>query len=182
MNVQDEEPIASPPGLRDLVLERSPPNDLWPGIESRIGSRAAARPVATAAPARRRSWLPLAAAASFVLAVAALVSLQVGPLPSRSPASAPADEVPLAWQTTPAVLQHDNRGLVKANLKMINSAESQLRQAMSRDPNAAYLQRLMLTTQDQQQHLHKLLNKGTHNTDAGVRAVGGRDVGNDARD
>lgn len=167
--------------LRDLPMQREPARDLWPAIEARIAGRVA-RPAIAVVPASRRRWLPLAAAASFVAGLAVLIAVHTGYLPgavgreatpaavttvAATPAvaiapvrsTAPRPEPPLpGWTQHASSWRRDNRALVKANLKMVTSAESQLRQAIHQDPQSPYLQRLLLTTQDQQRHLHRLLD------------------------
>ncbi len=189
MNRHDDDRLPGPLAqLSGLEMEREPARDLWAGIEARIRApqvSSAQAVTATAAPRPRRvaarRWLPLAAAASFVAGIAALMVLQTGGLPSMP--STPGVVASLAPSTAEPVraetrgepgrtwmdaqshqvaalnLRSENRALVKANLKLVTSAESELRQALRQDPQSPYLQRLLLTTQDQQQHLHKLLDK-----------------------
>ncbi|EIT69804.1 MULTISPECIES: hypothetical protein [Hydrocarboniphaga] len=200
MNMHDDEddhPVDRVPGLERLTMEREPSRDLWAGIEARLDAREKGRaePAPPQRPAfgtktlrpRRRSWLPMAAAASFTAAIVSL--MLVGKLPgsmadpdgasqppvaSAEPATtkfarsvAPsaaafdggAQAVPASWRSAPVELRKQNRGLIKANLKLVDNAEAQLRRAMAEDPQSAYLQRLLVTTQGQQQNLHHLLDK-----------------------
>jgi len=200
MNMHDDEddcPVDRVPGLERLTMEREPSRDLWAGIEARLDAceKGRAEPAPPQRPAfgtktlrpRRRSWLPMAAAASFTAAIVSL--MLVGKLPgsmadpdgasqplvaSAEPATtkfarsvAPsaaafdggAQAVPASWRSAPVELRKQNRGLIKANLKLVDNAEAQLRRAMAEDPQSAYLQRLLVTTQGQQQNLHHLLDK-----------------------
>ena len=181
------------PGLEGLSMEREPTRDLWAGIESRLQAKAPPAPQRTsavtprAARPRRRSWLPMTAAASFAAAVATLTTLQLSknllsePGAQAQPMLAHAERaveapamrkfaheplpvveaqvVPASWQSAPATLRKQNRGLIKANLKLVSNAETQLRRAIAEDPQSDYLERLLLTTQDQQQNLHQMLDK-----------------------
>lgn len=205
MNTHDDEhdcPVDRVPGLERLTMEREPSRDLWAGIEARLDARGEGRTPALPAPhavfaartarPRRRSWLPMAAAASFTAAIVSL--MLIGKLPvnissagsmadpddasrplvaSAEPATAKlarvapsgrafegeAQAVPASWRSAPVELRKQNRGLIKANLKLVDNAEAQLRRAMAEDPQSAYLQRLLVTTQGQQQNLHHLLDK-----------------------
>lgn len=188
---EDEPMVDRVPGLERLTMEREPSRDLWSGIEARLQAKAPPlAPRAAVARPRRRSWLPMAAAASFTAAVATLMTLQLNKIPVKDQggaaalmvataepaADAPAARkllrenpvavvearaVPASWQAASSTLRKQNRGLIKANLKLVDNAEAQLRRAMAEDPQSAYLERLLLTTQDQQQNLHQLLDK-TH--------------------
>jgi hypothetical protein len=199
---EDDCPVDRVPGLERLTMEREPSRDLWAGIEARLDAREKGRaePAPAQHPAfraqttrpRRRSWLPMAAAASFTAAIVSL--MLVGKLPvnistagsmadpdrasqplvaSAEPATTKfarsvaasaafdgeAQAVPVSWRSAPVELRKQNRGLIKANLKLVDNAEAQLRRAMAEDPQSAYLQRLLVTTQGQQQNLHHLLDK-----------------------
>lgn len=199
---EDDCPVDRVPGLERLTMEREPSRDLWAGIEARLDARKEGRtqPAPVQQPAfgakatrpRRRSWLPMAAAASFMAAIVSL--MLIGKLPvnistagsmadpdgaaqpliaSAEPATAKlarsvaastafdgeAQAVPASWRSAPVELRKQNRGLIKANLKLVDNAEAQLRRAMAEDPQSAYLQRLLVTTQGQQQNLHHLLDK-----------------------
>lgn len=166
-------PIA---GLKGLSMEREPEHDLWPAIQARIQAPAAPQRVA---PPRRR-WLPLAAAAAVTAVIAGLIGVrQLQTPPAASPVSVAAvsgdaptqvagADVPAASDGLQTVamksisrdeMQGANRALIKANLKIVRSAESQLRQALAADPNDAYLQNLLLSTQTQKQHLSGLLDR-----------------------
>ncbi|WP_428312430.1 hypothetical protein [Hydrocarboniphaga sp.] len=167
-------PIA---GLKGLSMERAPEHDLWPAIQARIQTQAQTQRVQRLPPPRRR-WVPLAAAASVTALIAGLIVVRQLQTP---PPGAPTTVAAVSGQpatTSPQLAQADdglhtvamraasrdemqgaNRALIKANLKIVKSAESQLRQALAADPNDAYLQNLLLSTQSQKQHLSGLLDR-----------------------
>ncbi|MDB5969632.1 MAG: hypothetical protein JWQ90_2082 [Hydrocarboniphaga sp.] len=155
-------------GLESLRMVREPEQDLWPAIQARIQSRAQPARVERLPPPRRR-WVPLAAAAAMTAVIAGLIGLRQ--LQTAVPAAAPTTVAAVPAQpdaglqtvamTAPsgAQMQGANRALLKANLKIVKSAEDQLRQALATDPNDRYLQNLLLSTQTQKQHLRGLLDR-----------------------
>jgi hypothetical protein len=172
-------PIA---GLSGLSMEREPEHDLWPAIQARI--RANAQPVRSERVLRpQRRWLPLAAAAAITAVIAGLIGVRQLQTPSpdapvtvastseqiqKAPTSVAQADAPAADDGLQMVsmkapsrdeMQGASRALIKANLKIVKSAESQLRQALASDPNDAYLQNLLLSTQTQKQHLRGLLDR-----------------------
>jgi hypothetical protein len=142
------------PALAGLRRSQAPGRDLWPGIESRLGARRVRRT------RQRLRWAAgLSMAAALMLAVG--VSLERGtaprPLPlhgSATVASGAADPnlVPVV-----ARLRPETRALVKANLKIVNSAESQIRHAIAADPDAEYLKALLADTREHKQELRVVL-------------------------
>lgn len=171
-HIDDELPPI--PGLKGLNMEREPEQDLWPAIQARIQAQAQPRRVERVLHLRRR-WVPLAAAASITAVIAGLIAVRQLQVPSPD---APATVAMVAADAPQAALPADdglqtvamkapsgdelqgaNRALIKANLKIVRSAESQLRQALAADPNDAYLQNLLLSTQTQKQHLRGLLDR-----------------------
>lgn len=137
------------PGLRGLDLSCAPEQDLWPAIAARI------------APKRRglhTGWYAAAACCVAMLGGITVLNLDreaVTAVPAATVATV-ADMTPTATQSR-RVLRTENRALVKANLKIVADAESQLRNAIETDPNSASLQRLMLSTQQQKRDLRKML-------------------------
>lgn len=131
----DDDP-APVPGLERLPMEREPARDLWPGVEARLLRRAP-----------RAVW-PMALAAALVAGVAALLMLV-----ARTPAGAPR----AAAEAAALPLQPENRALVKAHLQMVADAQSQLRRALAREPDAPYLQRLLRSAGHRQRELRELL-------------------------
>lgn len=140
----DDDP-APVPGLERLPMEREPARDLWPGVEARLLRRAP-----------RAAW-PMALAAALVAGVAALLMLV-----ARTPTGAPRATTEAAL-TAPAAevaalpLRAENRALVKAHLQMVADAQSQLRHALAREPDAPYLQRLLRSAGHRQRELRELL-------------------------
>jgi hypothetical protein len=101
----------------------------------------------------------MAAAAAITAVIAGLVGLrQLQTPPAAAPVTVAALDAPAADEPS-AALQGPNRALVKANLKIVKSAEDQLRQALATDPNDQYLQNLLVSAQTQKQHLRGLLDR-----------------------
>lgn len=167
---REQDPGELPPaprGLADLARPQAPGRDLWPGIEARLRAGSATRP--------RRvgpAWMPWAAAASLALAIGGGVLMETQNQQTRSRTGAPPPAVASlgpalpAWQPSAAgnlqkvsLRRPENRALVKANLKMVNSAQSELQRALQADPESAYLKRLLQTTEHQSQDLNHLLDQ-----------------------
>ncbi|NKF23829.1 hypothetical protein [Solimonas marina] len=138
---EDDTPIA---GLQQLSREVEPARDLWPGIAPRLKPR------------RRlgaNGWMSLAAAAC----VAAVVGLAVlRPAPTSSPAGASAATPEVAYAPDLTAVP-GSRALVKANLQLSRDYEQQIRRALRQDPHSASLRRLLLTTQQSNDELHRML-------------------------
>jgi len=171
-NDHPEDELPPIPGLKNLRMEREPGHDLWPAIQARIGQQARCAPPPRV-PAVRRRWLPMAAAAAVTAVIAGLIGVRYqlqGP-PDQAPTQVAAASAPDSAQAdatarivamqAPASssMQGANRALVKANLKIVRSAEDQLRQALATDPDDRYLQSLLLSTQNQKLHLRDLLDR-----------------------
>lgn len=150
--IQDEEPPI--PGLPALMQDCAPSRDLWPGIDSRIRARQIRR--------QRAPWLAaVGLAASLVLVLGATVGineLRGGRQPALhsgpTPALAAADP---ALLRTSNRMHPETRALVKANLKIVNSAEGELKRAIAADPDDAYLRSLLASAQQQKEQLHIVL-------------------------
>lgn len=171
---RDDAPMAAPiAGLEALRTEHEPTHDLWPAIEARLARAPVSGPAAIR-PRRRQRWVPMAAAASAMLALAGLIAArylapgmdpfaQATPvdIALRSDAQARPEPLAVAMLARPAPLPPPsaNRALLKANLKIVKSAEDQLRHALATDPNDQYLQNLLASTQDQKTHLRDLLDR-----------------------
>lgn len=153
---------AAPPGLSMLRRDQAPRRDLWPSIESRLH-----------APKRARGW-PTWAAAAGAAAVATAVTLAVSdrlhsPTLRHAPLRAPAEVVAATLPAhgagsngaLQAVVSHplhaETRALLRANLKIVDNAESELKRAINTDPDAAYLRSLLASTQQQKQELRVVL-------------------------
>jgi hypothetical protein len=157
---QDDKPV---PGLAALRTPRAPAQDLWPGIESRIRARRASR-----LNKRLAGLGAVAAALLLTLGVVlerggwqerpALASAQV-PMPAQEPAQTASAQPRQDPDLLPAVahLHPETRALLKANLKIVASAETQLRRALNSDPDAEYLKSLLASTRQQKQELHGVL-------------------------
>jgi hypothetical protein len=150
---QSEEPPI--PGLAALRLERAPSRDLWPGIDSRIRARQIRR--------QRAPWVAaVGLAASLVLVLSASVGLNA--LHGKAPLSAPPQQSKVVVASGDAALlpvsnrmHPETRALVKANLKIVNSAESELKRAIASDPDDAYLKSLLASARQQKEQLHIVL-------------------------
>jgi hypothetical protein len=153
-NGGDEQPPI--PGLAGLKRENAPQRDLWPGIDSRIQAQRIRR--------QRTPWLAaVGIAASLVLVLTASIGLQGLRGTRQQPLHAPSMLPVLAAASDNSLLPVTNRmhpetrALVKANLKIVDSAENQIRRAMAADPEGAYLKSLLTTTQQQKEQLHVVL-------------------------
>ena len=149
MKIGEEQLLAR---LRSLPRERSLAVDLWPLIEARLGQ-----------PGRSVSWLPQAAAALLVAALGlAVVRIGGDPAGSQEPR-----RPPVAWQVSAAGAEReysgalqDMRGLefldasgiaaaardeVAFDLRVVREATRQVRAAMEKNPDAAYLTGMLAT-------------------------------------
>lgn len=160
MNDDANAPIA---GLAALRTPLAPQHDLWPGIESRI----TARRLRT----QRVVWLAAAGFAAVAAVGTSLVfnaGLHRDGDPDANTAALRTHRYFAAVTPTAGSLadiqvsahsrQPETRALVRANLKIVNSAESQLRKAMVSDPDAAYLKSLLDATKQQKQQLQLALS------------------------
>ena len=140
------------PGLERLRLERAPERDLWPGIESRLARRGRFAPP---------QWL--AAAACAVLALTAMLNfgLHQNPLDeAQSALPAVASTLPNPQRVLPrAPMRSEMRGLLRANLHVVEGAQKQIRQAMAYDPDSQLLARMLERSALQQRDLRDLLAK-----------------------
>lgn len=152
----EDEVTESPPGLAALKCELAPQRDLWPGIESRIRAR------------RARAWrAPLWAGALLAASVALVLGLSIrretsnAAVPLRASAefaaiaaSGPRDPALVSVAQRP--LHPETRALVRANIKLVNDAEQQVKRALVQDPDAAYLKSLLASARKQQVQLAAL--------------------------
>ena len=135
------------PGLRGLPMDQPPARDLWPGISARIS-------------VRRHRWNRtfLAAAACTVLALTAVLSLRVSEGPLTQPQTFAGASATAEWSSARRVTDlRANRALIKANLRLTQSAEGDLRKALRQSPGDESLRSLLSSTQDQRHELHQLL-------------------------
>lgn len=149
--IQEQPPIA---GLAALKQDRAPSRDLWPGIDSRIRAQQI-----------RRKRAPWAAAVGLAASLLLVLGATVGVNELRGtprPLAAPGGQN-VAVATDPALLPVSNRmhpetrALVKANIKIVNSAEGELKRAIAADPDDAYLRSLLASAQQQKEQLHIVL-------------------------
>jgi hypothetical protein len=152
VNQSDREPeIAPPVALCVLRCSRPPGRDLWPGIAARIQVQQARR--------RRRPWIAAAAlAASLVLVLGLTVALQ--DRQHATPRRAPAEIAALTLPQHAHELHPETRALVRANLKLVNNAEAQLKRALEQDPDGEYLRSLLASARQQKQDLRVALADG----------------------
>lgn len=149
-----EEP--SIPGLSGLRRDHAPERELWTGIDSRIRAQRIRR--------QRAPWqAAVGIAASLLVVLSATIGVQrLGarhePLHSAG-SDMPLPAVPrdaLLLPTT-ARMHPETRALVKANLKIVDSAENQLKRALAADPDGEYLKSLLTTARQQKEQLHVVL-------------------------
>lgn len=149
----EESPI---PGLSGLKRDIAPERDLWVGIDSRIGAQRLRR--------QRAPWqAAVGIAASALLVLSATIGVQNFGA-QHKPLSSKDSDMPLAAASrddmllpATARLHPETRALVKANLKIVDSAESQLKRAIAADPDDAYLRSLLTTARQQKEQLHIVL-------------------------
>jgi hypothetical protein len=143
------------PGIETLRRDHAPQRDLWPGIESRVRARRAR--------AWRTAWLVAAGFAAVALVGTNAVLNRVHapldgqPAPLRAPAEIAAATLPSRNPAmVQAVVHHwhpETKALVRANLKIVNNAEAQLRKAIETDPDSEYLHSLLAATHQQRKNL-----------------------------
>jgi hypothetical protein len=142
MNEREEDEV---PGLRGLRMQAEPERDLWPAIATRIALKRS-----------RNRNVYLAAAACTLIVLSAMLTLRVteAPATAGAPLAAPPE---FAAMTLPRTDLRANRQLVKANLRLTQSAESEVRKALRQSPDDPSLQRLLASTREQKRELHDLL-------------------------
>lgn len=154
-----------------LPKEMSPPRDLWPEVAPRLGRRSVL-PFAGVFARRGGARSPgaLAAAAAVIVAVAATLrtgGVAVSPAPGAGPSIAIVE--PAAYATEPvleaegdyvratstllAALNERRDGLspetlkaVQSNLRVIDDALKQIREALRKDPGNTQLERMLTST------------------------------------
>ncbi len=139
--------------LRRLRGDRMPSRDLWPGIAAGIGAVADVAPPAR----RRRRWLPLGVAAAMTLTVGTgLASLAL----ERRGRDAIVNEtamLPVQAQIERAreLARTGDPQLASAEV-VIDTASSELEQALAQQPDAVFLVGLINRTEAQRRKLARL--------------------------
>jgi len=130
-------------GLRQMNTPRMPQGDLWPGIAARIAAAEAQR-------SSRRSWLPLAAAASLLIAIGAGVAVLRMQPPDEAKLGANST-MPMPNRVSPKDARDFTRApggdprLVGAAV-VLDSAHAELEQALEQRPDAVFLVSLLNRT------------------------------------
>ncbi|HVT31445.1 MAG TPA: hypothetical protein VHE32_02275 [Rhodanobacteraceae bacterium] len=143
--------------LRAMNAPRAPERDLWPAIATRIASS----PMESARPTRRR-WIPLAAAAGTVLAMAGSMVVFFA---LRQHAASPADTDDYAMmhrieRISPseareaALRSGEDPRLAGANI-VLDAAHTELQQALEQHPDAVFLVSLLNRTNAQRMKLEQ---------------------------
>jgi hypothetical protein len=143
--------------LRAMNAPRMPGRDLWPAIAVRIEAGETASP-----PARRRRWLPLAAAAATTFAIAG--SLLFVTMRDHTGAPIESDDYAMAThfqRITPgeareeALRSGQDPRLAGANI-VIDAAHSELQAALEQHPDAVFLVSLLNRTNAQRMKIEQL--------------------------
>lgn len=154
MNDHDEPEV---PGLRQLPMRRAPASDLWPGIEARLKPRRRVQPT---------RYLAAAACVLAVLGGAVGLNLRGTTAPAPQGATQVADATPASGTTVRVKPRRvpsaaDTRGLLRANLRVIEASDRQIRAAQKYDPDSSYLASLLETNRKQQHKLREMLEQQT---------------------
>jgi type II secretory pathway component PulL len=141
--------------LRAMNQPRMPERDLWSAIAARIGSEAAA-------PVARRRWIPLAAAAGTVLAIAG--SLLVFSMQQHrndattdeyaTATAARAERISPQQAREQALRTGADPRIAGANI-VLDAAHSELQQALEQHPDAVFLVSLLNRTNAQRMKLEQ---------------------------
>ena len=142
--------------LRAMNTPRMPGRDLWPSIAQRIATEPEA---ASTHPARRR-WIPLAAAAGTVLAIAG--SILIFTLRERAPVSSDFDyaaamrveRISPKEARDQALRTGQDPRLAGANV-VLDAAHSELQQALEQHPDAVFLVSLLNRTNAQRMKIEQ---------------------------
>jgi len=165
--------------------ESQPSRDLWPEIRRRLenpSAKTGARPVNQPP----RGWLPLALAASLLVAVSSTLTLWVvAPINEydwQATGTAWQDPTILAARYAGAVeaefgparvalrartgrdldqIDSDTKDRILANLREIDTATQEIRSAIGRDPNAIYLVEMLVALYTQEMNILRQANRTT---------------------
>jgi hypothetical protein len=144
--------------LRAMNAPRLPERDLWPAIAARIESGSES----VAPRATRRRWLPLAAAASTVFAIAGALTFFALRDQGRIDTSASDDyamathveRISPAQAREQALRTGQDPRLAGANV-VLDAAHSELQQALEQHPDAVFLVSLLNRTNAQRMKLEQ---------------------------
>jgi hypothetical protein len=143
--------------LRDMNAPKMPARDLWPAIAQRIQAGDIATPVA---PASRRRWMPLAAAASILFALTGGILMLTLRQHAGQPSSIVDAAMPRVERITPsdarkeAMRSGEDPRLAGANI-VLDAAHSELQQALESHPDAVFLVSLLNRTNAQRMKLEQ---------------------------
>lgn len=162
---------------QQLPKDIQPEHDLWPNIANRIKDLPQEQPRA-----KQNTWLPLAMAASLLIAIGALgfagytnVQLQQQleqTADSEAKVQALIDAIEQPYQTARTSylqalatqeqqLSAEEREVVRKNLEIINNAADEIRAALVKNPNDPLLmEALILTHNKELALLNQLTNQG----------------------
>jgi hypothetical protein len=146
--------------LRAMNAPRMPGHDLWPAIAARIE----AAPETATTPINKRRWIPLAAAAGTVLAIAGGLLI----FTQRNQATISSDADYAMTTRIERITPHDAREqalrtgedprLAGANI-VLDAAHSELQQALEQHPDAVFLVSLLNRTNAQRMKLEQFGSK-----------------------
>jgi hypothetical protein len=142
--------------LRAMNAPRTPTHDLWPAIAARIE---AASETAVPRVARRR-WIPLAAAAGTVLAIAGSVlvfSLRertIGPIEDGYATATRLERISPHEAREQALRTGADPRIAGANI-VLDAAHSELQQALEQHPDAVFLVSLLNRTNAQRMKIEQ---------------------------
>lgn len=142
--------------LRAMDAPRQPEHDLWPAIAARIASSSQ-----TSTPhAARRRWLPLAAAASTVLAIAGGLAFfaMKGEVDTSTnddyAMTTRIERISPAQAREQALRSGEDPRLAGANI-VLDAAHSELQQALEQHPDAVFLVSLLNRTNAQRMKIEQ---------------------------
>ena len=145
MNINESNDDALRWQLRALRTDIKPARDLWPDIAARIAATPVATTPANVVPLRRRAprWLPLATAASLLLAVGLVWQQEhLAPSPGEPLIRQEADALTRQYQGALAEIALSSPQSGQAYtpaLKDLDHSAAQIRTAIQRDPDSRLL-------------------------------------------
>ena len=134
--------------LRELIAPRTPQSDLWPVIAARI----ATAPARVQTGRRRRAWLPIAAAAAVLFAIAGALSIALRQHDAMTDNSMTTNAIPPRGSppsphdvATFANAPNGDPRLIGA-AAVLDAAHAELEQALDQRPDAVFLVSLLNRT------------------------------------